>query len=162
MVVKSSRVDFSALDLGHLGFFLGLRVNEIVMRKMTAAGFRNVRESHGYVIQHLIESERSITELARRMEVTQQAASKTVAELVRFGMLEAVPAKDRRAKRIRLSRRGWKAVEFIRRARRQVEQRLLAAVGKKDYVKAKGILWACLEELGGIEKIRARRVRQPR
>jgi DNA-binding MarR family transcriptional regulator len=159
--VKSSRVDFSALDLGHLGFFLGLRVNELVMKKMTAAGFKSVRESHGYVIQHLIESERSITELARRMEVTQQAASKTVAELVRLGVLEAVPARDRRAKRIRLSRRGWRAVEFSRRARRQVERRLLAAAGKKDYAKAKGILTACLEGLGGIERIRTRRVRQP-
>src|SRR5579862_7093124 len=160
MVVKSSRVDFSALDLGHLGFFLGLRVNELVMKKMTAAGFKSVRESHGYVIQHLIESERSITELARRMEVTQQAASKTVAELVRLGVLEAVPARDRRAKRIRLSRRGWRAVEFSRRARRQVERRLLAVAGKKDDAKSKGVLTACLEGLGGIERIRTRRVRQ--
>jgi DNA-binding MarR family transcriptional regulator len=162
MVVKSRRVDSSALDLGHLGFFLGLRVNEFVMRKMTAAGFKSVRESHGYVIQHLIESERSISELARRMEVTQQAASKTVAELIQLGVLEASPAKDRRAKRIRLSRRGWKAVEFSRRARKQVEQRLLATAGKKNYAKAKAILLACLQGLGGIERIRARRVRQPR
>ena len=82
MVVQSRIVDLSALDLSHLALFLGLRVNELVVTRMTRAGFRNVRESHGYLIQHLIESDRSITELARRMEVSQQAASKSVAELV--------------------------------------------------------------------------------
>src|SRR5579862_2347352 len=120
MVVKSSRVDFSALDLGHLGFFLGLRVNELVMKKMTAAGFKSVRESHGYLIQHLIESERTITELARRMEVSQQAASKSVAELIRLGVLDAVPAADRRAKRIRLSQHGWKCVRTARQLRSRI------------------------------------------
>ena len=85
MVVKSREVDAPHLDLGYLAFFLGLRVNQLVLEQMHAAGFDNVRESHGYVIQRLIEEERTITELARRMEVTQQAASKFVAELVVLG-----------------------------------------------------------------------------
>jgi len=82
MVVRSTpagdhaRVDLARLDIAYLGFFLGLRVNELVLEKGAAAGFRVMRESHGYVVQHLIESERSITELARRMNVSQQAASK--------------------------------------------------------------------------------------
>jgi len=101
MVVKSSKaVVLQQLDLSHLAFFLGIRVNDLVMERALKAGFKSVRESHGYVIQHLIESERTITELARRMEVTQQAASKMVAELIRLGIVEAVPAQDRRAKRI--------------------------------------------------------------
>ena len=55
-------------------------MNDVVMERTLKAGFRGVRESHGYVIQHLIESERTITELAKRMEITQQATSKIVAE----------------------------------------------------------------------------------
>ena len=98
MVVKTSRVTSSQLDLAYLALFLGLRVNELVMKRMAMAGFKGVRESHGYLIQHLIESDRSITELADRMGVTQQAASKAVAELIAIRILEAVPAKDRRAK----------------------------------------------------------------
>jgi DNA-binding MarR family transcriptional regulator len=162
MVVQSRIVDLSKLDLGHLALFLGLRVNELVVARMTQAGFRNVRESHGYLIQHLIESERSITELARRMGVSQQAASKSVAELVKLGVFEESPGKDRRAKRIRLSARGWKAVSSSRKARIGIHESLCRSVGEGNIARAQKIMIACLEHLGGTGRIKARRIRQPR
>lgn len=161
MVVQSRIVDLSALDLSHLALFLGLRVNELVVTRMTRAGFRNVRESHGYLIQHLIESDRSITELARRMEVSQQAASKSVAELVRLGVLEESPAKDRRAKRIRLSPRGWKAVHASRKIRAGIHENLYRTVGERNVARAKRTLIACLDQLGATGRIKGRRLRQP-
>src|SRR5262249_61261267 len=120
MVVKSTagerdRVDPAGLDLAYLGFFLGLRVNELVIEKGAEAGFREMRESHGYVVQHLIESDRSITELARRMNVSQQAASKSIAELVKHGVVESRPGRDKRARRIRLTQRRWNAGRSSRR-----------------------------------------------
>jgi DNA-binding MarR family transcriptional regulator len=149
------------LDLPYLAFFLGLRVNELVMKRVVRRGFKGVRESHGYLIQHLIESDRSITELARRMDVTQQAASKKVAELLTLGILEAAPGKDRRAKRIRLSRRGWQCVHLGRRARALLEKRLVVTAGKKNYTQVKSTLLTCLEALGGVDRIRSRRIRLP-
>jgi DNA-binding MarR family transcriptional regulator len=116
-VKSNNAVILAQLDLPHLAFFLGLRVNELVMGRTLKAGFSGVRESHGYVIEHLIESPRTITgtgELARRLEVTQPAASKMAAELIHLGMVEAIPLKDRRAKRIRLSQRGWRCVQLGR------------------------------------------------
>src|SRR5579864_6042330 len=163
MVVQSNEpVIVRQLELPYLGFFLGLRVNELVMEQTWKAGFRGVRESHGYVIQHLIESERTITELARRMEVTQQAASKMVAELIRLGIVEAISAKDRRAKRIRLSQRGWQCVQLGRRSRTRIDYVLIRAAGKKSYENAKSALLTYLQALGGIERIRSRRIRAPR
>jgi len=161
MVVKSKPVDPAGLDLAYLALFVGMRVNEMVLKQVTGAGFRGIRESHGYLIQHLIESDRTITELARRLGVTQQAASKTVAELIELGVLQAIPAPDRRAKRIRLSARGWENVRFARRARAGLDRRLAAAVGARSYRQAKATLVACLRELGGLERIRRRRVREP-
>src|SRR5262245_51550996 len=167
MVVKTTdvdraRVDLTRLDIAYLGFFLGLRVNELVLQKGVAAGFRGMRESHGYVVQHLIESERSITELAQRMSVSQQAASKAIAELVKHGVVESRPAADRRARRVRLSKRGWDAVRVSRRARQAIEAQLQRTVGEKSYDDAKATLVACLEALGGLNRVRARRVRAPR
>jgi DNA-binding MarR family transcriptional regulator len=167
MVVKSTngddaRVDPARLDIAYLGLFLGLRVNELVLQKGVASGFRGMRESHGYVVQHLIESERSITELARRMRVSQQAASKSIAELVKHGVVESRPAADRRARRVRLSKRGRDAVRVSREARQAIEAKLQRAVGEKSYDDAKAILVACLEALGGLNRIRDRRVRSPR
>ena len=55
------------LPLTHLAFFVGLRANELIVERGRATGLPGFRESHGFVIQHLIESDRTITELAGRM-----------------------------------------------------------------------------------------------
>lgn len=162
MVVKSNRVHLEQLDLPYLALFLGQRVNELVVGRLVRAGFRNVRESHGYVVQHLIEGERSITDLAQRMGVTQQAASKTIAAMVRQGVLEAKTAQDRRAKVICISKRGWESIRFSRRARAEIDRRLRKVVGVDDYERIKADLIACLTALGSVQRIRSRRVREPR
>ena len=156
MVVKSR------LDLGYLALFLGMRVNQLVMERLRAAGFESVRESHGYVIQHLVERERSITDLAARMEVTQQAASKVVAELAALGILEVLPGEeDRRAKKVRLSARAWAVVKLTRQLRGRIERQLMRAAGPDRYESARSILTVCLGALGGLERVRSRRVAPP-
>lgn len=162
MVVKQAPANLSALDIGYLGGFVGLRMNELVMEAAKRAGFTKVRESHGYVLQHFIDSDRGITELARRMEVTQQAASKAVAEILAIGLLEEAPSKDRRMKRIRLSENGWEFVKLTRRTRKRLQRKLLAKVGERSYESTRATLIQCLEELGQVERILSRRVRAPR
>lgn len=161
MVVQSNAIELSELDLGHLAFFLGLRVNALVVARLRRSGFKNVRESHGFLIQHLIDSDRTITELARRMGVSQQMASKAVDELVRLGAVERSPGADRRTKRIRLSAKGWKSVYAARQTRIRIHDRLRASIGGRDYQHAQRTLIAALKELGGAEKIEGRRVSQP-
>ena len=170
MVVHNTRADDAdrpnvipaSLDLPYLGFFLGLRVNELVAEDLVDAGFKHVRQSHGYVVQHLIAQDRTITELARRMEISQQAASKVVAEMKALGILESVPDKDRRAKLIRLSVRGRAAVSQTRDARRRIEARLITTIGTRKYADGKRVLIACLDALGGLGRISSRRIRAPR
>lgn len=151
----------SQLDLGYLGLFLGLRVNEIVRARGAARGFRGMRDSHGYVVQHLVDADRTITELARRMGVSQQAASKSVSELLARGILESLPHDDGRARTIRLSKRGWEAVRFGRKTRRRLEAKLRRDVGTKEYDQARTVLVACLQSLGGVGRVRGRSVRAP-
>jgi DNA-binding MarR family transcriptional regulator len=162
VVHQESAVDLSELDLGYLGLFLGLRFNELVIKRLRSAGYPNAKQSHGYVVQHLIGQDRTITELAQRMEVTQQAASKTVAQMIRLGILESVAADDRRAKMIRLSERGWQSVRLARKARRKIEARLVKAIGPEEYDVAKKILRKSLAELGGFQRVRTRRILEPR
>lgn len=148
MVVKRDRADrpdLHKLDIGHFGVFLSLRMNELVMEAAEKAGFSDVRERHGYVLQHFIDSGRGISELARRMEVSQQAASKAVAEIVAIGLLEEAPSEDRRSRRIRLSDRGWKFVRTTRRTRKRLERRLLARVDQASYENTRATLIQCLE-----------------
>jgi DNA-binding MarR family transcriptional regulator len=170
MVVRSNRrrddkaasVDPATLDLGYLAFFLGRRINDLIVERGLREGFAGTRESHGYVLQHLIDSERTITELGARMQVTQQAASKMVAELVKLKYLEVHAAEDRREKRVRLSARGWETIHFARRSRRRLDARLRRVAGTDDYEQARQVLLTCLAALGGISQIRRRRIPQPR
>lgn len=162
MVVDSKFVDLEQLDLGYLALFLGQRVNELVVQQLVRAGFTNVRESHGYVVQHLIAGDLSISDLARRMGVTQQAASKTIAEMVRLGVLEATAGDDRRAKAIRISKRGWESIRLSRQARARMNRRIAKMIGSESYHRTKTDLIRCLTALGGVQNIRSRRVREPR
>jgi DNA-binding MarR family transcriptional regulator len=154
-------VDLVSLDLGYLAQFVGQRINDLVLEKLAAEGYGDLRVSHGYVIQHLLDGPRSITDLAARLGVSQQAASKTVAELVALGYLDAEPARDRRARSISLSERGRASVAVARKVRARLEQRLAgkhgAALGR-----ARELLAKVLEELGGAEAVRSRSVREPR
>lgn len=165
MVVKQDQADLSKLlnlDIGYLGGFLSLRMNELVMEAAQRAGFKDIRERHGFVLQHFIDSDRGITELARRMEVTQQGASKVVAEMVAIGLLEDCPSHDRRTRRVRLSEQGWKFVKFTRRTRSKLERKLLGKVGQQGYDITRETLIQCLEKLGKLDRILSRRVRAPR
>jgi len=59
------------------------------------------------VFQHLVPGALPVGELARRMAVSQQAASKAAAELERFGYLERTPDPgDARVRRLALSGGG--------------------------------------------------------
>lgn len=154
-----------ALGVAYLGQFLGQRINDLVLDQCRREGFPGLTISHGYVVQHLVSHEGPVTrtgsELGRRLGVTQQAASKAIAELVRLGVVEVTVAADRRAKQVRLSRRGWQAVQCARTARVRLEKHLARHVGARQYRATQETLRTCLTLVGGVDAIRARRVRQP-
>lgn len=158
----ASTVDLASLDLGYLGQFVGQRINELVLEKLADEGFGDLRTSHGYVVQHLIGGSRTITALAELLGVTQQAASKTIAELLDLGYVESVASgDDKRARTISLSQRGHDAIATTRRLRSRIEARIVAKHGTA--VKRTRVLLAqILAELGGTPAVRARRVKEPR
>jgi DNA-binding MarR family transcriptional regulator len=169
MVVNRTRTPgedlFLQLGLAYLSQFLAQRVNELVLAGGKRQGFREMRISHGYLIQHLVESDcpvsRTGTELARRLGVSQQAASKSVGELARLGVVEIRRLADRRAKEVCLSKRGWEMVLQARKSRAGIEAKLIRQVGSRRYRDAQRTLSDCLELLGGVDRIRSRRVREP-
>jgi DNA-binding MarR family transcriptional regulator len=159
---EGSAVSLEALDLGYLALFVGMRMNEQVLEELHAAGFTGLRHAHGFLFQHLLGGPRSITELAALLEVTQQAASKTVAELERLGFIEQTPSEDARVRRVRLSARGQASVDKSRAVRAELQKRFERTHGKRAVEEARKLLAQVLASLGGAEAVRARRVRLPR
>lgn len=161
MSISSRPVDPDDLDLGHLALFVGQAANQWVLAKLETEGFRALKPSHGYLVQHLLAGPRAVGELARLLGVTQQAVSKSVQELEAAGYVTIAPGADARVRRVELSERGVEAVDAARRCRKRLEQRLRRACGADAFGQAKIALKHALSELGGLEAVRARRIRPP-
>lgn len=163
--MKSSKQQVSlepaALGLSHLAQFVGAFVNQQVLAHMQRAGFGELRESHGYLVQHLLRGPHSVGQLAKLLGVSQQAVSKTVAELSGAGYLEVAPGEDARVRVVRLSARGHAAVQAARRLRERVESRLTKRLGARRARQVHASLLELLDELGGREQVAGRRVPMP-
>jgi len=152
-------VDPGELDVVLAALFAGLALNERVTERLHAAGFADLRFSHGFVFQHLVPGALAVGELARRMDVSQQAASKAAAELERLGYLERTPdPADARVRRLGLSARGRAAVAAGREARAAVAGELGAALGPRRAESLRRALLDALAAAGGLDAVRARRV----
>lgn len=155
---RAFAIDPGDLPLTHLAFFVGTFANRQLTADMARAGYADLREPHGYLFQHLLGEARSVGELSRLLGVTQQAVSKTVLELTRAGYVETVAGEDARVRLVRLSPRGHASVLAARRLRKRLERGLIARLGKRRAAVVRGALSELLEELGGTDAVRARRV----
>jgi DNA-binding MarR family transcriptional regulator len=118
------------LDVVAVTLLCGLALNEDVMRRLKDRGHGDLRFSHGFVVQHLVEGPVAVGELARRMGVSQQAASKVTAELESLGYLErSSDPSDGRVRRVGLSKRGREAIEDTRAARAEAAELLAKRLG---------------------------------
>lgn len=160
--VDLEAVDLEALDLSTLSWLAGSAGNDYLLAAIRKAGHPQLRISHGYVFQLLISAPRTVGEIADGLGVTQQAASKVVAELASLGYLALLsePA-DRRVRRVALSSLGERAVSDARAARRKLENKLTAKVGESGMLTARKALISLLGASGGLEAARRRRAKPP-
>ncbi len=133
-----------------------------IQRRLGEQGFGELRFNDGVVIQHVVAAPLSITALAERMGVTQQAASKTVADLERRDLLRREPdPADARTRLLHLTDHALAAVEATRRLRRELHDELTAEFGSARMEDGRALLAAIIARLGEPEAIRNRRVRPP-
>ena len=91
---------------------------------LTAAGYGDVRSAHFPVLQALTWCPAGLraSELAAHARITKQSMGYLVEHLEARGYIERTPdPTDGRAKVVRLTPRGWAAIETVRDAVREVE-----------------------------------------
>lgn len=158
-----SDVDPLSLDLATLSWLAGSAANDLLLTTIQQGGHPRLRVGHGYIFQLLIDGPKTIGALAEHLGVTQQAASKVVAELTEYGYLTSVICEDdRRVRQIALSKLGNEAVEAARTARTELEARLLSTLDPQTLDSARQALACLLDAAGGLEATRRRRVRAPK
>lgn len=145
------------LNLPTLVALAGGETERLQLDELAARGFPGLRRSHGYLFQHLIDGEPTVTALAAALGITQQGASKQVRELSDLGYVErgAVRA-DQRVRTVRLTASGRAAIEAARAAQAALEQQLLERVGAEKVAAAKRTLAALLDLAGATGKVRTR------
>jgi DNA-binding MarR family transcriptional regulator len=155
-----ARLDPAELDLVVLAQLAGHALAlETQSRIAATGGHEALPARYGFVFQHLIPGALPISALAERLGVTQQAASKTVAEMEAAGYLtrEADPA-DGRVRRVALSAQGRKAVDDARTARRALADAVTARLGTRTTATLHRALLEILELSGQAEAVAQRRV----
>jgi DNA-binding MarR family transcriptional regulator len=150
-------------DLSLASLFAGWALADELQRRLADDGFADARFADGVVFQHLVGGAVTISTLADRLGVTQQAASKSVADLARRGYVtrRADPA-DARARQVALSERGEAVIAAARKHRAALDAELRHALGDQRVEQARLLLLAVVDHLGASPTLRARTVRPPR
>lgn len=147
------------LDMSSALAILGDLVSHRVLEAVQDTGLRH---SHGYLLQRLLVGPATASEIAHELDITQQAVSKSVQELLRLGHVEAVTdPSDGRRRPVRLTEQGAAAVETARRARNDIDRRIRAAVGDAAFADALAVLRTALTTLGLSDRVSRRAVRPP-
>ena len=118
-------------------------------RRLRAAGFDDIRPTHDKVFTN-IGSGATVSELARRAQLTKQAMTELVEHLERLGYVERAPhLNDRRARVVLLTARGRRCTEAARRILLDTERawgRLLGRGRYADTREALGILLSTMQD----------------
>jgi DNA-binding MarR family transcriptional regulator len=150
-------------DLSLASLFTGWALADEIQRRLAADGFEDARFADGVVFQHLVSGPVTISTLAERLGVTQQAASKSVVDLEKRGYLSRVPdPADARARQVVLTARGDAVIAAARKHRSALDAELRQALGDHQVEAARRLLVDVISRLGASPALRARAVRPPR
>jgi DNA-binding MarR family transcriptional regulator len=150
-------------DLSLASLFTGWALADDIQRRLAADGFEDSRFADGVVFQHLVAGPVTISTLADRLNVTQQAASKSVADLEKRGYLSREPdPADARARQVVLSARGEAVIAAARRHRAALDSELRQALGDDRVEATRLLLVDVINLLGAAPALRARTARPPR
>jgi len=131
-----------------------------VMDQLAAAGFGDLRVSHGYVFQHLQAGPITVRDLAEAMGVTAQAASKSTGELERLGYVTRSQGADLRVRLIELTNAGHQAILAARIARAGTNAEMRLKLGDGDDAdRFARSLRTLAETTGALEALANRRLR---
>lgn len=116
-------------------------------RQLDAAGFADIRPAHGKVFETIGQDGNRLTAMAEQARITKGAMVELVDYLAARGYLERFPdPRDGRAKIVRLTPRGWRAVGVATAALTDVEDRWHTALGPRRM----SILRRALAEMPGL------------
>ncbi|MQY28829.1 MarR family winged helix-turn-helix transcriptional regulator [Nocardia aurantia] len=119
-----------ASDLPLILLAAAAEVTDAIHAGVTAAGFTDLRPTHGFAFVRMAPDGATVGEIADHLGVTKQAASQLVEELVTKGYAVRNPhPRDARARLITLTDRGWAVTRAADAAANDFTARWAAVLG---------------------------------
>jgi DNA-binding MarR family transcriptional regulator len=134
-------------------------LNTAMLAALRERGHPELRYSHGFLIQQLVEGGRPVGEIAANLGVTSQAVSKAVRELEGLGYVRREVGADARVRLVALTPRGHDAIEAARGIRASLNAQFAEALGADRVGAAAATLADAVRESGALDAVRLRRVR---
>lgn len=104
-----------------------------ILKLLQERGHEDIRPSHSVLFSNLGLGAVRVTELAERAQVTQQAMGKMLKEVERLGYIErCIDESDKRAKEIRLTKKGVEMVKESMQVVDEVRQHYAKLVGPEE------------------------------
>ncbi|AUX38211.1 MULTISPECIES: MarR family winged helix-turn-helix transcriptional regulator [Sorangium] len=142
-------------SLGQLLLRSARLLDERAMARIARRGAPGVRRAHTALMPYIDLEGTRLTDLAERARVTKQAVGQLVEELEAMGVVERTPdPEDRRAKRVRFTPHGLKALLHGLGVLTELEEELTRKLGEKQMAALKkglAALLAALEEKEELE-----------
>jgi DNA-binding MarR family transcriptional regulator len=127
--------------MGSLLTAAGQRLAGELDASLRAAGFADLRSAHASIFMSIDPEGSRVTELARRTRMTKQAVGELIRYLCGRGYLAVEPdPDDRRAKRVRLTERGWEAISLGEQVIAQFDQWLDTTFGAAEIARLRQVL----------------------
>lgn len=118
-----------------------LAISAELLRRLTAAGYDDLRPAHLVVFQHIDPDGSRVTAMAARAQMTKPSMSYLVDELERRGYVERVDDPvDGRARLVRLTERGWMQVRDALMIIATMEEHLAARLGARRWATLRTLL----------------------
>jgi DNA-binding MarR family transcriptional regulator len=97
---------------------------EELHRELARAGYDTLRPAHGYALNAILNGRRTASEIAPRLGMTKQGASRLLQHLLEEGYVEQTDAGDDDARRkpFTLTTRGRRAIELSVRIQQRIEE----------------------------------------
>lgn len=109
------------------------RLDAALMGRLRAAGFPDLRAAHSQVFGAIAPEGSRVGEMAAHAGITQQSMSELVDSLERLGYVERLPdQRDRRAKIVAFTQRGWDCVRVALRTVEELEQEWSGLIGSEQ------------------------------
>lgn len=109
------------------------KIDAALVERLRAGGFADLRPAHSQVFGAIAAEGSRIGEMAAQAGITQQSMSELVDGLERFGYVERRPdARDRRAKIVAFTDRGWEAIRAGIATIDELERAWAARIGEEQ------------------------------